>query len=683
MLLSYTGKRVSRVFQGMDHVISISPLVYLSRRRPAPRFFLAIAWLCVFMAPLAVAASDPEATAGTDSGGDTLEVMIDGVPEVMADNIKAFISTRWVSPAAFADERPRRRFEESAVEDTRLALRPYGYYFPVVETALAAGDDGGWLLRIRVDAGEPVLVGDVNVEVTGPGAGSRAISRWQARWPLRSGDRLDQTIWDAQKTDILTRAESLGYLSARFTVQDIALDLVRRRADLSLVLDTGPRAVMGDVVFHQDVVDPAILSTIPRFDRGDPYRIMLLDRLRTDLWKTGYFGEIDVAEVRRLDQQPPVVDVRVTLEDRKPNTHQTSLGWGTDTEFRMQYRWLRNLLSDRGDSLALGTGWQTRYEEWTVFGEYRLPRRVESQQYWLANGLYKTEVQDLELVANGSDTRYTLGSARVDTASVRAGRARLIDLGLSTEPIVETLYAEYLYERNAFDHLLQNPLPDVPFGPGQPEVADAGFGDAIGTLSLGVEYDWPVIRGSGFRTRGHHERAWLFTSQDAWGSDRSFTQLYLSSRWNFMLADRLKLLVRGEMGYTEADVTDFEFGPEGETFQISVTELPFNYRFKAGGSRSVRGYGYEELSDNGIGSNNILTASAELEYLFLDSWSAAAFVDVGNAFNEWSDVDLKRGVGLGVRWYTIAGAVRVDVARGLDSVNGDWQVHLTIGTPLL
>ncbi|GEM_PF-472245 len=671
MVLSYKGKRVSRVSHGMGHEISISPLVYLSRRRPAPRFFLAALLVAAF-ACLSVSAR-----------ASSLEMNVEGVPEEMAENIKAFISTRWVSPATFVDERQRLRFRDKAVEDARLALRPYGYYNPAIETALESAGEETWRLQVRVDPGEPVRVGQVRVEVTGAGQGSRALGRWRDDWPLNPGDRLDQSTWEAQKSDVLARAESLGYLSATFTTQDIALDLVENRADLALVLDTGPRAVMGDVVFHQDVVDPAVLATIPRFEQGDRYRIMLLDRLRTDLWKTGYFGEIDVAEVRRLDQDPPVVDVRVTLQGKAPNTHQTSIGWGTDTEFRMQYRWLRNLLSERGDSLALGAGWQSRYEELTLFGEYRLPRRVDSQQYWLANGLYKTEVQDLELVSNESDERYTLGSARVDTASVRAGRARVIDLGWSTEPIVETMYAEYLYERNAFDHLLDNPLPNLPVTPGPVDIVDSGFGEAVNTLSLGVEYDWPVIRGSGFRTRGHHERGWLFTSQEAWGSDRSFTQAYVSSRWTFILADRLKLLVRGEVGYTDADVAEFEFGPEDDTFQISVTDLPFNYRFKAGGSRSVRGYGYEELSDNGIGSNNIMTASAELEYLFLDKWSAAAFVDVGNAFNDWGDADLKRGVGLGLRWYTIAGAVRVDVARGLDSVEGDWQVHLTIGTPLL
>ena len=116
---------------------------------------------------------------------------------------------------------------------------------------------------------------------------------------------------------------------------------------------------------------------------------------------------------------------------------------------------------------------------------------------------------------------------------------------------------------------------------------------------------------------------------------------------------------------------------------MSVTELPNFYRFKAGGSESVRGYGFETLSNNDIGSNHIITASIEVERKILQKWSAAAFFDIGNAFNDWNDPDLRKGVGLGIRWYSIAGPVSLDYARALDVTGKPWRIHFTIGTPLL
>jgi translocation and assembly module TamA len=146
---------------------------------------------------------------------------------------------------------------------------------------------------------------------------------------------------------------------------------------------------------------------------------------------------------------------------------------------------------------------------------------------------------------------------------------------------------------------------------------------------------------------------------------------------------RWKILLRGEIGYSNARVYQRTVVTPDDSISISVTELPYAYRFKAGGSQSVRGYGFETLSNNNIGSNNIVTASAELEYHFKPKWSAALFFDIGNAFNDWQAADLKKGVGVGIRWYSIAGPIRLDFAQALDKPGKPWTIHFTIGSPLL
>jgi len=116
---------------------------------------------------------------------------------------------------------------------------------------------------------------------------------------------------------------------------------------------------------------------------------------------------------------------------------------------------------------------------------------------------------------------------------------------------------------------------------------------------------------------------------------------------------------------------------------LTVSDLPSLYRFKAGGSRSVRGYAFNSLDTNGLGSNNIFTASAEAEFHFHKNWSVAAFVDVGNAFKSWKEPSLKLGTGFGLRWYSVIGALRLDFAQGWDLDGDPWRIHLTIGTTLL
>jgi translocation and assembly module TamA len=116
---------------------------------------------------------------------------------------------------------------------------------------------------------------------------------------------------------------------------------------------------------------------------------------------------------------------------------------------------------------------------------------------------------------------------------------------------------------------------------------------------------------------------------------------------------------------------------------LTLTELPERFRFKTGGDRTVRGYGYEELSTNRNGANHLLVGSVEYEYRVGENWSLAAFADIGNAFNDFSQRKLKRGVGVGFRWYTMIGPLRVDFAQALDEVDDPWRLHFTIGTQLL
>lgn len=574
------------------------------------------------------------------------------------------------------------RLQSDAERRASSAMRPYGYYHAEVRGELTSAGEGVWLLTLHIDKGPPVIVTETNVALSGPGADDKTLKAWQAGFPLKKGDVLNQVTWEDRKASALDLAEVHGYLGARFTEQVIRLDLDNNTAELSLVLDTGPQSVMGTVVYNQDVVDDAVLDSLPRFSAGQPYDEWLMEQFRLDLWKTGYFDNIEVIEERRMEETPPRVNLVVNMEPRKRNTYQGSIGYGSDTGIRLQAVWNRHVLSRRGDSLKVGFGWQDRYSEFSFRTNYRLPRKVPGQQFWTAELLYKTDNQRFTVSpSEDPDRLITVARGRVDDYSFKPGWLKVRGLERGYQQIFEQWYLQYLRETTNFE-LVEDVPPEYITLLGQsdnPEYVAA----PSETLSAGVSWEWPVIRGNGFETVGHNHRAWVFTSNTAWGSDIDFTQAYLSSRWNRIFGKRWKILLRGEIGYTDANVFERTVGTEDDTISISVTELPQIYRFKAGGSQSVRGYGYETLSNNNIGSNNIITASAELEMRFLPDWSAAVFFDIGNAFNEWNAIDLKKGAGVGIRWYSIAGPVRLDLAQGIDKPGKPWSLHFTIGTPLL
>lgn len=611
---------------------------------------------------------------------DQLEIEVEGVSNALRAQVESRVIPFQVSGDTRLSERRLERIAESVAREAAAALRPHGYYHAHIHTELVPIGENAWRLDVHIERGEPVRVAAATVELAGPGASVDELEAWRRDWPLTAGKRLNQVRWEEEKRAALELAEAHGYLGAAFTEHRIEADLVRNEAILVLKLDTGPQAVLGDIRFEQNAVRPGILEHLPRFDAGQPYDAWLLEKFRVDLWRAGYFDEIEVIEERRLDESPPVVNLVVTANARKPNTYQGTLGYGTDTGVRAQLLWNRHLLSPRGDSFDMGLGWQQKNNEFSFRTGYRLPRSTRAREFWTADFIVRRENQDFEVRPDEDDADFiTLANGDATDYSVKAGRLIVRDRDRGYAQLFETWYVQYVLEDNTF-----SPVALPPEDGGVAVPTDFEEFDAVdSSVAIGINWDWPVVRGQAFETEGHHERAWIFTANEAWGSGKDFTQAYLSSSWHRMLGRRFKLLLRGEVGYSDADVEKFIVDLGEDALELSVTNLPNLYRFKAGGSRSVRGYAFESLDNNGLGSNHIVTASAEIEMNFRERWSVAAFFDVGNAFNSWDDLVLRRGAGVGLRWYSIAGPIRLDVAQGLDYSGEPWRIHFTIGTPLL
>jgi translocation and assembly module TamA len=170
-------------------------------------------------------------------------------------------------------------------------------------------------------------------------------------------------------------------------------------------------------------------------------------------------------------------------------------------------------------------------------------------------------------------------------------------------------------------------------------------------------------------SHGHQISFGVAAAAESLLSDTDLVQLDLRGKRVDTLSERWRLLTRAEAGVTLID---------------SVDDLPASLRFYAGGDNSVRGYDYQSLGplgDDGdvIGGRYLVAASAEVDYLIKDKWRLAAFVDTGNAFDD-TDTELKTGAGIGARWQSPVGPVRLDFAVPLDE--DGWQIHFTLGPDL-
>ncbi len=615
-------------------------------------------------------------SAATGAVADELRYVVSGIDDPLRSNVLSHVETVQFGRRARLAEIDFPAIVAGAERRAREGLRPFGYYAPEVKGSISRADADTLVLTLQIRAGTPVRVASVRLGIVGEGRDIPVLKEWRSKWPLRVGAVLDQTKWEQEKTRAIDLAHASGFLGAAFSEHVLELDLVRNQATLILTLDTGAQFVFGDIDFGEHALKPGVLEFIPRFAPGDRYSRRMLDRLRVDLWKTGYFTNVEIRETKRPEATPPQVDLSLNLVTEHKNAYQGSVGFGTDTGVRLQAQWNRRPMSRNGDRLDIGIGWQDQDDESSLRLDYRLPRPMRDREYWVASASAKIENLDLEIKRDPEDENF-LKIANGDIADYhfRVGNLRIRNRKQGDQQLFGTAFVQYLNSNQGYDLLI--PIPEL-----QNEYNYLlRFNDDV--ISLGYDADLVAVSGKGFDVEGRRDRAHFFVSDKSFGSDGNFKQAYVSTRRVYRRGDNWKLLFRGEVGYTDALVDNLRITVDNAEVDLSVTQLPNFYRFNAGGSESVRGYGFESLSNNDVGSNHIITASAEVEYRFLANWSAAAFFDIGNAFNNWEDPDLHKGIGVGIRWYSIAGPIRIDVAQAMDFEGKPWRIHFTIGTPLL
>lgn len=119
----------------------------------------------------------------------------------------------------------------------------------------------------------------------------------------------------------------------------------------------------------------------------------------------------------------------------------------------------------------------------------------------------------------------------------------------------------------------------------------------------------------------------------------------------------------------------------------SIAQLPPDMLFFAGGGGSVRGYGYRNIgvptaSGNIIGGRSLAEASAEARVRVTNSIGLVGFVDAGYVGEDTIpsfDEDVRIGAGVGLRYLTGLGPIRLDVAVPLDRREGDPSVGVYVG----
>jgi len=514
---------------------------------------------------------------------------------------------------------------QSLKTSLRKGARALGYY----DAEFTSGGkevNNCWEMTLGIDPGQPVRVVSQFIEVKGQGSNETRFRQVMQSPPYQQGDILNHQLYDDFKTQLTETAETLGYLDAVYEQKTVTVDPVAYQARVNLVLNTGPRYTFGDITVEQDVLGDDLITRFIKIKPGTPFSTERVIDQQQSFQRSGYYSLVEVnVDIKNAKNQQIPVTIKLTRAKR--DRYRYKVGYGTDTGPRVRAELQRRWTGDKGRKIEASAQWAQTLSE--VKFELIEPR----------------ENPDYDNLAYIIDWTYDT-SNDVDSMSFEFGAdyTRKVDSGWE-----QGLFINTLVDRTTADG-------------GEPD-------NSILTL-VGGRLSKTQTNNENFATSGWNIKLKGQGAVDNLLSDQSVAQLEVNTKYIFPVG-KGRLVNRLDVGVTNAG---------------SLEDLPKKLRFFAGGGASVRGYDYESIGEENsagsiIGGKNLLVGSVEYEHPIKDEWSAAVFLDAGDAFDDWGNMDLQYGVGGGIRYRSPIGPVRVDIGFP-DGKFGDATFHLSVGPDL-
>ena len=548
-----------------------------------------------------------------------LEVKVEPRNDAARKNIEAFIG-----PVSAPSREAMWRLARSSREQALSALQALGYYHPRVRPRVT-GSDAEPVLLLEVTLGEPVLLDEVTLEVSGSGRDA-VYFRFPRSRHLMPGAQLHHGHYEDTKSLLENQALRYGYFSSEFLENRLLIDVEENLADVILRYDTGDRYRLGGVSFSETPFDLDLLQRMVPFYPGVPYDADLIAEFNRELLSSGYFEAVQVSAPpdQAVDGEIPV---RAELKERDPHSLGFGGGFSTDVGPRAKADWKQHWLNSRGHSR--GAELELSEPRQKVTSWYQIPLTPpQSSHLRFFSGWQREHIDDTDsqtMVLGG------LFQRRLDN-----GWNRSIGLRLEQE--------RYSLGSDSGRSTLL--IPSLGF---QRTISDDSMDPSQG-YSLMMD-----LQGA---------KAGVL-------SDIDFLRLNMAAKGLYTLWDSHRFLARAQLGGIASD---------------GFASVPPSLRFFAGGDQSVRGYDYRTLAPTDetgerVGGRYLLATSAEYQYEFRPKWRAAVFVDHGNAVDSWED-PMKTSAGLGIRWVSPVGPIRLDLAKSVSDPDEGIRLHFSMGAEL-
>ncbi|WP_411905747.1 autotransporter assembly complex protein TamA [Rhizobium mayense] len=438
---------------------------------------------------------------------------------------------------------------------------------------------------------------------------------------VRGGDASSLTILKAGDK-MVADFKNEGHPLAKLDKRDVVADHSSNTVDVSLKVDSGPVAPFGNVgVTGQKSVDPDFIKRYARINEGKPYSPDELKKASDRLRKLGVFSSVTI---READKLAPDGSIPTTIEVSEGKQRFFGIGaqYSTIDGFGLQGYWGHRNLTGRADSLRI-EGSISRIGETTDVGQFDYTAGITYVRpatfYPSATFTAGLKMQSLHPDAYDANTATASGSLAYeinDQDTVSAGGE------VSYESDTTDAFGKHNYLTVAIPLEYIRDTRDNKLDPTE------GF-----RASISAKPSYEAMGGT------------VFSSFE--GSITGYRGIGANN--NVVFAG--KLAAGSLLGSN------------------SIEDIPATRRFYAGGGGSVRGYSYQEISPynshgDETGGRSYVTASFEARVKITDTIGVVPFVDMGSVTDSVlpDASDLRIGAGVGLRYATPFGPIRLDVA---------------------
>lgn len=526
------------------------------------------------------------------------------------------------------------------IEDADLLnriLRGDGYYDAIIRTSVRPPEDGEGKLRATLNVRPGQRYTLAHVLLPGLAIAERRVPSLEGVFPLVPGDPVDADDILAGQVKLAAALGENGFPFSMVNDPVVTIDHEVQKGDLEMVVRSGGYRRFGDIILRDEAASlfsAKHLYRIARFDRDDVYKASDVEDLRRAIVATGLVSSVSVEPVDQEDGEHAAVAVSATAAPLR--TIAGEVGYGTGEGFRIEASWQhRNFFPPEGAITVRGLLGTREQGAGVVYRRNNFRRRDN-------------------ILSAGLSARHQ---------NLDAFEAKTISLTASLERQSNIIYQKK-WSWSIGTELIASRERDI-FGAIQSETERDYL---IAALPGSVTYDASddlLDPTTGFRLgmRLSPELAWqkgTFT----------YVRAQVDGSAYVPLGENIVLASRARLGSILGGVDSGRIAP--------------SRRFYAGGGASVRGYGYQAIgprdpNNDPLGGKSLAEFSLEARVRF-GVFGVVPFVDAGNISSGFLPKlsNVRVGAGVGLRYYSNFGPIRIDVGTPINPQPGDSRIAVYV-----